>query len=55
MEANKNDANKCILLANEAASNYDYEKAVKLIEKSMRLYPTESARGKSMQVLSLKV
>ncbi len=45
MEANKVDAEKCISLANQYAYKSDYEKAVKFIEKSIKLYPSDSAQG----------
>lgn len=44
MEANKNDCDACISIAREAANKNDYEKAVRFLTKSMRLYPTELAQ-----------
>lgn len=46
MEANKLDAEKCIRLAVQFAYQGDYEKAVRFVEKSVKLYPTEQAQRK---------
>lgn len=45
MDANKSECEKCILLAKQAESRGDLEKAIKFIEKSIRLYPTELAKS----------
>jgi hypothetical protein len=47
MEANKLDSEKCIHLASQYASKGEYEKAVRFIEKSVKLYPTEKAQSTS--------
>lgn len=44
MEANKNDCEKCIRIARAAASNDDFEKAIKFAEKAERLYSNELAK-----------
>ena len=46
MEANKVDAEKCISLANQYAYKGEYDKAVRFIEKSLKLYPIEKAQSK---------
>ena len=45
MEANRNDCEKCIRIARDAASKGDYEKAIKFAEKAERLYPNEVAKS----------
>lgn len=40
MEGNKDEAMKCITIANNSLSIGDYAKALRFAEKSIRLYPT---------------
>ena len=46
MDANKSECEKCIRIARSAAQENNYEKAIKFLEKSIRLYPTELAKSK---------
>jgi len=46
MDGNKDEAEKCIELAEKYMREGNREKAVKLLEKSERLYPTQKAKGK---------
>lgn len=41
MEANKSDCEKCIKIAQTAASTGDYQKAIKFLGKAEKLYPSE--------------
>lgn len=41
MEANKSDCEKCIKIAQTAASTGDYQKALKFLNKAEKLYPSE--------------
>jgi DnaJ family protein B protein 12 len=41
MEANKSECEKCLLIAKRAAADQDFGKAIRFIEKSIRLYPTD--------------
>lgn len=41
MEANKSDCEKCVRIAQNAASSGDYEKAIKFLNKAHKLYPSE--------------
>lgn len=42
MEANKSEAEKCIRIAQTAASSNDFDKAIKFLNKGYKLYPSES-------------
>lgn len=44
MEANKPECEKCIKIAQAAMSEGNYEKAIKFLEKSNRLYPNDLAK-----------
>jgi hypothetical protein len=48
MDANKLDSEKCIKIAQDALRNGDFQKALKFLEKSEKLYPTEIAKGRSL-------
>ncbi|KAI8982633.1 DnaJ domain-containing protein [Pilobolus umbonatus] len=43
MESNKDDAIKCFSLAKKAMETQQYETAIRLTKKSIRLYPTSQA------------
>lgn len=45
MEGNKDDALKCRRLAEKCLNEGNKEKALKLLEKSLRLYPTKEVEG----------
>ena len=45
MEGNKDDALKCRRLAEKCLREGNKEKALKLLEKSLRLYPTKQVEG----------
>ena len=45
MESNKEDAEKCIRIAQKAISDGDQPKAVKFLKRSLRLYPSTKAEG----------
>lgn len=44
MEANKSESEKCIRIAKTAISNGETEKAIKFLDKSFKLYPTDEAK-----------
>ena len=46
MEGNKDEAEKCLSFAKKFALNGNIEKAIKFLNKSIKLYPTEKAEGK---------
>ena len=46
MDANKSECEKCIRIATSAAQETNYERAIKFLEKSIKLYPTEKAKSK---------
>lgn len=46
MDGNKDEAEKCIEFAEKYMREGNREKAIKLLEKSERLYPTQKAKGK---------
>lgn len=48
MEANKIEAEKCLLIAKEAGSKGNYEKAIRFVEKSLKLYPNEIAESNDL-------
>jgi hypothetical protein len=45
MEANKIDSEKCIHLAGQYAFKGEFDKAIRFVEKSVKLYPTEKAQS----------
>jgi len=45
MEGNKDEAEKCRLLAEKFLKEGDKEKAVKFLKKADRLYPTKQVKG----------
>lgn len=44
MEANKCESLKCVSIAKKAAQEHDFKKAIRFIEKSLRLYPSDVAK-----------
>jgi hypothetical protein len=46
MDANKSECEKCIRIARTAAQENNYEKAIKFLEKSIKLFPNETAKSK---------
>ena len=44
MEANKSESLKCVSIAKKAAQEYDFKKAIRFLEKSIRLYPSDCAK-----------
>lgn len=46
MDGNKDEAEKCIELAEKHMREGNRDKAIRLLEKSERLYPTTKAKGK---------
>jgi DnaJ family protein B protein 12 len=44
VEANKDEGNKCLLIARQALENKEYGKARRFAEKALRLYPNNDAR-----------
>lgn len=46
MEGNKDEADKCIEIAERAIKERNREKAERFIHKAERLYPTQKAKGK---------
>jgi hypothetical protein len=51
MDANKSECEKCIRIAKVAAFDEDYDKAIKFLDKSIKLYPTEFAKSKNRKKL----
>jgi hypothetical protein len=51
MEANKSECEKCIKIAQIALNNKDKEKSIKFLNKALRLYPNEYAKGNSLLFL----
>ena len=49
MEANKTDAEDCIRTAKRAAAEGNLDKAIRFLEKSIKLYPTELAKSESLK------
>lgn len=47
MDGNKDEAEKCIELAEKYMRDGNRDKAIRLLEKSERLYPTTKAKGKN--------
>lgn len=45
MESNRDDAEKCIKIAQHAKTKGDYVKAEKFLKKSIKLYPSKAAEG----------
>lgn len=45
MEGNKDDAIKCFKIAQRALSSGYHEKAIRFLNKSIKLYPTKAAKG----------
>ena len=45
MEGNKDDALECRRLAAKCIKEGNKEKALKFLEKSLRLYPTKGVKG----------
>jgi hypothetical protein len=46
MEGNKDEAERCIELAQQSFNNGDREKAERFLKKAERLFPTQKAKGK---------
>ena len=47
MEANRSDAEECLAIAKQYLAKGNKVKAVKLLEKSLRLYPTQECRSEA--------
>lgn len=45
MEGNKDDAAKCLKLAEKFIASGNRDKALKFLAKSIKLYPTKKAEG----------
>lgn len=45
MEVNKDEADRCIELAEKYIKEHNREKAEKFLHKAERLYPSERAKG----------
>ena len=45
MEGNKDEAERCIELAQQSFNTGDREKAERLLKKAERLFPTQKAKG----------
>ena len=55
MEANKPECEKCIHIAQAAMEEGNYEKAIKFLEKSNKLYPNDLAKSKPIGLLVNKL
>lgn len=42
--ANKDQADECIRIASSARQGGDLDKAIRMLEKSMKLYPSDTVR-----------
>lgn len=45
MEGNKDEADRCINIAIDAAKSGDFQKAAKFLRKADKLFPTARAKG----------
>ena len=45
MESNKEESEKCVLIAQKAIAVGNKEKAIKFLKKSLNLYPSTKAKG----------
>lgn len=45
MEGNKDEADRCINIAINAAQSGDFQKAEKFLRKADKLFPTQKAKG----------
>jgi len=45
MDGNKDEAERCIEIAQQAFNSGDREKAGRLLKKAERLFPTQKAKG----------
>lgn len=50
MEGNRDEAEKCIHIATKALEDGDKEKALRFINKAEKLYPTDKAKSKVLNV-----
>ena len=46
MESNKEEAQKCIQIAKKALTEKNFEKAIKFLQKSVKLYPSDVAKSR---------
>lgn len=53
MEGNRDEAEKCIHIATKALEDGDKEKALRFINKAEKLYPTDKAKSKVLNVSAL--
>jgi len=53
-EANKEQADKCFLIARESLRSKNKEKAIRFLEKSIKLYPMSEAKSLLAALLSAK-
>lgn len=54
MEGNKDDAAKCLKLAEKFIASGNKDKALKFLTKSIKLYPTKKAEGEVPSYLASK-
>lgn len=52
MEGNKDDAAKCLKLAEKFIASGNKDKALKFLTKSIKLYPTKKAEGEVLSYLA---
>jgi hypothetical protein len=45
MEANRHDAEDCVRTAKKAAAEGNYEKAIRFLEKSIKMFPLDVAKS----------
>lgn len=48
MEGNRDEAEKCIIIATTALEAGNKEKAIKFLNKAEKLYPTDRAKGEAV-------
>lgn len=51
MDGNKDEADKCIEIAEKCVREGNRDKAVRFLEKAERLFPTPRAKGKPLNLL----
>lgn len=53
MDSNKDEAERCIKIAQNAIGNNQHDKARKFLDKAQRLFPTDQARSRCSKSVSV--